>query len=192
MRRIVLLISIVAAFALCAGAQTLVDFHDMPLVSAPTPMPDYYPQGMGLNWDNFSYVTPGFWSGAGPGFWVEPSSNPADVAFVGGVLCNLTVPCTGMIKLNSIMAIPLNQTFTPISMVLSAGWQENKVTVTAYNNGKYVGTVVWQLMTKPTTYTFPAAWRVTQLAFTPDYLGNNAVIPDGSVVIYDFMLMMNK
>ena len=191
MRRIVLLTCIVAAFALCAGAQTLVDFHDMPFAYAPTPMPDNYPQSMGLYWDNFSYVTPGLWSGAGPGFWVDPSSKPTDVAFAGGVLCNLTIPCTGMIKLNPMMVAPMNKTFTPISIVLSAGWQDNKVTVTAYNNGKYVGTVVWQLMTKPTTYTFPAAWRVTQLAFTPDYLGNNAVIPNGSVVIYNFMLMMN-
>jgi len=191
MRRIVLLISIVAAFALFAGAQDIIDFHDMPFAYAPSPMPDNYPQGMGLYWDNFSYVTPGLWSGAGPGFWVDPSSKPTDVAFAGGVLCALTVPCTGMIKMDPIMAAPFNKTFTPISIVLSAGWQDNRVTVTAYNNGKYVGTIVWRLTTKPTTYTFPAAWRVTQLAFTPEYLGNNAAIPEGSVVIYKFMLLMN-
>ncbi|HUK73861.1 MAG TPA: hypothetical protein VLV47_00130 [Candidatus Bathyarchaeia archaeon] len=191
MRRIALLISIVAAFALCAGAQTVIDFHDMPFAFAPSPMPDNYPTGMGLYWDNFSYVTPGLWSGEGKGFWVDPSTRPNDVAFAGGPLCNLRVPCTAMIKMIPMVAAPANKTFTPVTITLAAGWQDNKVTVTAYNNGTYVGTLVWQLMTKPTTYTFPAAWKVTQLAFTPEYLGDNAVAPQGSVVIYKFMLMMN-
>jgi hypothetical protein len=191
MRRIVLLISIVAAFALCAGAQTLIDFHDMPYVYVPTQMPDNYPQSMGLYWDNFSYVTPGLWSGAGPGFRVHPSGNSVDVAFAGGVLCNLTVPCTGMIKMNQPSAMQ-NKTFTPLNIALSAGWQANNVTITAYNNGTYVGTVVWRLTTTPQTFTFPAAWTVTQLAFTPDYLGNNATIPEGSVVIYTFSVMLNN
>jgi len=192
MKRIVLLITIVAAFALCAGAQTLIDFHDMPYAYAPSPMPDNYPKDMGLYWDNFSYVTPGLWSAAGPGFWVDPSSKPIDVAFAGGVLCNLTVPCTAMIKMNPIMvAAPMNKTFTPVTITLSAGWQTNHVIITAYNNGTHVGTVVWKLTTTPQTFTFPAAWRVTQLAFTPDYLGNNATIPEGSVVIYTFLVALN-
>lgn len=192
MKRIVLLISFVAVLSLCAGAQTLIDFHEMPIAYAPTPMPDYYPEGMGLYWDSFSYVTPGVWSGAGPGFWVDPSTKHNTVVFTGGVLCNLTVPCSGTIKMNPIMMTMLNKTFTPVNVILSAGWASNTVTVTAYNNGKYVGTVQWKLTTTPNTYTFPAAWNVTQLVFTPDFLGNNAVIPDGSVVIYKFMFMPNN
>jgi len=192
MRRIVLLISFVAVFALFAGAQTLIDFHDMPYAYVPTAMPDNYPQTMGLNWDNFSYVTPGLWKLAGPGFWVDPSSNPVDVAFVGGVLCNLTVPCTGMIKMVPIMAdAPFHKTFTPMTITMAAGWQTNVVRVTAYDYGTYVGTMVWTLTTTPTLYTFPATWRVTQLAFAPAYLGNNATIPEGSAVIYNFTAMLN-
>ena len=191
MKRIVLLVTFIAAFALCAGAQTVIDFHDMHYVAVPTPMPDYYPQGMGLYWDTFDYVTPGLWTAAGPGFWVDPSSQPNIVAFTGGVMCNLAIPCTGMIKMNPIMAVMQNKTFTPMSIILSAGWQTNNVRVTAYNNGTYVGTLVWKLTTTPQSYYFPAAWRVTQLAFTPDFIGNNAVIPDGSVVIYRLQIMMN-
>jgi hypothetical protein len=191
MKRIVLLISFLVAVALCSGAQTLIDFHEMPFVYAPTPMPDYYPQNMGLYWEHFSYVTPGIWNGAGPGFWVDPATRHNTVAFAGGTLCNLTVPCTGMIKLNPILSVMLNKTFTPLNISLSAGWQANNVTVTAYNNGVSVGTIVWRLTTTPQTFTFPASWRVTQLVFTPDYIGNNATVPGGSVVIYTFNLMLN-
>jgi len=190
MKRIVLLITLIAAFALCAGAQTYINFQQMPFVAVPTPMPDFYPQSVGLYWDNFSYVTPGLWSGAGPGFWIAPSSNPNVVAFAGGVLCNLTVPCTGMIKMNQPSAM-LNKTFTPTTITMSAGWQANHVTITGYNNGVYVGTVVWSLTTTPATFTFPSTWIVTQIAFTPDYLGNNATIPEGSVVIYNLTVMKN-
>ena len=75
---------------------------------------------------------------------------------------------------------------------MSAGWQDNYVTVTAYNNGTHVGTLLWKVTTTPKTFTFPAAWRVTQLVFTPDFLGTNAVIPDGSAVIYKFTFITNN
>lgn len=191
MKRIVLLVTLIAAFALCAGAQTFIDFHDMPYAYMPKAMPDNYPAHMGLYWDSFDYVTPGVWTGEGPGFWVSPSSKPSDVVFTGGVLCNLTVPCTGMIKMNPAYAAPMNKTFVPVSITLSAGWQDNKVTITAYNNGTYVGTLELKVTTTPQTFTFPATWTVTQLAFTPEYLGNNATIPAGSVVIYNFTVMLN-
>ena len=195
MKRIVLLIAFVTALSLCAGAQTLIDFNKMPMATNPTLMPDNYPQGMGLFWDNFYYVTPGAWSEEGLGFVVEP--NTKDVIFAGGPVCALKIACTAMLKMNPIMnpsltAVMKNQTFTPLHVTLSAGWEDNYVTVTGYNDGAYVGTLRLKATTTPRTFTFPTVWRVTQLAFTPDWLGNNAVIPDGSVVIYSISLMTNK
>ena len=188
MKRIVLLITFVAALSLCAGAQTLIDFHEMPIASTPAPMPDLYAS---LYWDGFNYVTPGLWKGAGLGFWVDPSTKHNTVAFTGGPYCQLSVPCAGMIKMNPIMATMVNKTFTPINIIMSAGWTWNTVTVTAYNSGKYVGTVQWKLTTTPQLYTFPAAWNVTQLVVTPG-MASNAVTAEGSVVIYKFMYMPNN
>ena len=192
MKRIVLLISFIVAVALCSGAQTLIDFHQMPIAGTPTVMPDYFPEGMNLYWDNFLYVTPGIWSGAGAGFWVDPSTRHNTVAFFGGPLCTLAVPCSASIKLNPIVLAPLNKTFTPVNITLSAGWYANNVTVLAYNNGKFVGSLRWALTTTPQAFTFPAAWTVTQLVFTPDVINANSVNPNaGSVVIYTFTLMTN-
>jgi len=190
MKRIVLLISFLAVLGLCASAQTYIDFHQMPLAKTPTLMPDFYPEGMNLYWDNFYYVTPGLWSGAGQGFWVDPATQHNTVAFIGGPLCTLDIPCNGSIKISQIMMHPGNQTFTPMSISMSAGWVPNTVTVTAYNNSTFVGRVTWKLTTKPQTFSFPAAWNVTQLVFTPDIAISNAVHPQaGSMVIYTFILM---
>ena len=192
MRRFVLLVSLMAALALCAGAQTYINFQGMPMANTPIVMPDNYPTGMGLYWDNFYYVTPGLWSGEGAGFWVDPSLQHNTVAFFGGPTCTLAIPCSASIKLSQIVMAPVNRTFTPISVSISAGWTANNVRVTAYNNSKFVGSVVWTLKTVPQTFTFPAAWNVTQLAFTPDVLPSNAVNPNaGSMVVYSFVLMQH-
>jgi len=189
MKRIVLLISFVAAVALCAGAQTYIDFHDMPIATTPTLMPDLYPSGMNMLWDSFYYVTPGMWSEAGPGFWVDPATQHNSVAFFGGPMCALSVPCSGSIKESQIVMAPRNRTFAPISMSVSAGWAANNVTVMAYNNSKFVGSVVWNLTTQPRTFHFPAAWNVTQLVFTPGFINANTTNPKpGSMVIYTFVL----
>jgi hypothetical protein len=192
MKRIVLLVSLLAVVALSASAQTLINFQNMPAVSKPLPMPDFYPAGLNLYWDNFSYVTPGLWAGAGPGFWVDPATLHNTVAFVGGPTCGLKVPCFGTIKQGPPTAVTMvKKSFTPISVTMSAGWQDNYVTVTGYNNGDYVGTILWKVTTACKTFTFPTTWRVSQLTFTPDYLGNNAAAPNGSAVIYDITLFMN-
>lgn len=192
MKRIVLLIIFVAALALCANAQTLINFHEMPIASTPTPMPDFYPNGMYLDWNNFYYVSPGIWSGEGAGFWVDPSTRHNIVAFVGGPLCNLAIPCSGSIKLNSPAANAVNGTFTPGAISVSAGWAPGTVTVLAYNNSTFVGTLTWTLTTTPQTFAFPAAWKVTQLVFTPSFINANTVNPlNGSMVIYSFSVMMN-
>jgi hypothetical protein len=191
MKRILLLLSFVAALVLCASAQTYIDFHEMPIAKAPAPMPDLYPEGVNLYWDNFYYVTPGIWKGEGPGFWVDPSTKHNTVALVGGPLCNLAIVCAGSIKMNPAQVGPTAQTFTPVSITLTAGWLPNNVIVTAYSNSKFVGSTIWKLTTEPQTFTFPNTWtRVTQLVFTPEFIHTNAIYPKaGSMVIYNFILV---
>ena len=190
MKRLLLLISVVAALTLCASAQTYIDFHQMPITNTPAPMPDNYPAVSGLAWDNFYYVTPGSWKGAGPGFWVDPASYHNTVGFIGGPYCNLPAACFGSIKLQRPgSARPSLPTFTPVSISVAAGWLPNNVTVTAYEDSKFVGTVVWKLTTKPQTFSFPAAWRVTQLVFTPEFIATSAIYPQaGSMVVYSLVL----
>jgi hypothetical protein len=194
MKRASLLICIVAALALCASAQTYVDFHQMPIANTPAPMPDNYPAVSGLAWDNFYYVTPGSWKEAGPGFWVDPASHHNTVAFMGGPYCNVLAAspaaCFGSIKLQRPGADrPSFPTFTPVSISVAAGWLPNNVVVTAYDNSKFLGSVVWNLTTKPQTFSFPATWRVTQLVFTPESVPANAIYPQaGSMVVYSLVL----
>lgn len=183
MKRIVFLFAFLAAVALCAGAQTYIDFHQMPLAKAPSPMPDYYPDGMNLYWENFLYVTPGLWHGAGPGFWVDSAVQHNTTAFVGGPTCPVAATCAGELKIAQQRSAL--STFTPITIQMSAGWVPNKVTITAYNNSKFVGTMTIKLTTKPQIYTMPNVWsQVTQLIFTPE------AIPGNSVVIYSILLKM--
>lgn len=184
------LLLVLMAAAINASAQTYIDFHQMPVAKAPSPMPDYYPEGTNLYWDNFYYVTPGLWKQAGAGFWVDPVSHHNTVAFIGGPMCSLAVPCYGSIKLGQLMTMPNAQTFTPVSMSLAAGWTSNNVIVTAYNNGNFVGSLVWKLTTEPKTFAFPNTWRVTQLVFIPEINPSNAVNPKpGSMVIYSLILI---
>jgi len=194
MKRIVMLISFLAVLALCASAQTYINFHEMPIAKAPSPMPDLYPTGANLLWDNFYYVTPGIWSAEGPGFWVDPATLHNTAVFVGGPLCPLAITCSGSIKMNPLPVAPTaTPSFTPVSMTLSAGWLPNHVIINAFNNGTFVGTITLKLGTTPHPYSFPASWKnVTQLTFTPEFVPNHAVYPQaGSMVIYDFILMMH-
>jgi len=189
MKRIVLLISFVAIIALCASAQTYIDFHQMPVAKTPTVMPDYYPDLMNLYWENFLYVTPGLWIGAGPGFWVDPAMHHNTTVFVGGRFCQLAATCAGVIKVPQLRSTP--STFTPVSIQMSAGWVANKVTITGYNRGTFVGSTTIKLLTKPQIFTLPMAWKpVTELVFTPEPVLASAQRPEnaGSVVIYSIVL----
>ncbi len=197
MKRVVLLLSFVAMVALCANAQSIIDFHQMPIASTPSVMPDSYPAELGLYWDNFYYVTPGLWTGEGRGFWVDPATRHNSVAFIGGPTCSLTTPCHGSIKLQ----VTPNATaaFTPITMSLAAGWATNNVIVTAYNKSEIVGRVIWRLTTTPKVFSFPNTWNnVTQLVFIPEITSNPRIasrnVPpnapqSGSMVVYTFVLM---
>jgi len=189
MKKIVLLFAFAAAVALCAGAQTYIDFHQMPLVKTPTLMPDYYPDGTNLYWDHFFYVTPGLWIGAGPGFWVDPAVQHNTTVFVGGRFCDAAATCVGVIKMPQNRSVP--STFTPVSIQMSAGWVPNKVTITGYNKGTFVGSTTIKLTTKPQIFILPVAWKpVTELVFAPEPVLTNTLRPEnaGSVVLYSVVL----
>ncbi|HUI82759.1 MAG TPA: hypothetical protein VL240_00965 [Candidatus Binatia bacterium] len=190
MKRIVLLISFLAVLTLCASAQmAYVNFHEMPIATTPQQMPDNYPEGFMLNWDHFFYVSPGTWGNEGPGFLVDPSTQHNSVAFVGGSQCALAAACFASIKMQSPIMVSRPESFTPISITVTAGWGTNNVTVMAYNNSKFVGSLVWKLTTKPHTFSFPASWNITQLVFTPGIAPLKSVYPAGSMVIYSFVVM---
>jgi len=192
MKRIVLLISFLAVVALCANAQKIyIDFHEMHWIASPSPMPDNYPGEANLYWDNFLYVSPGVWSGAGPGFRVDPATQHNNVAFIGGPYCNLAAACGGSIKLEAMGMTPSHPGFQPISIVLSAGWLPNKVVVTAYRDADFVGTTEWNLTTTPKLFKFPPEWReVTQVAFTPRFIPSSSIYPTaGSMVVYNLLLV---
>ena len=186
-----LLLAMVMASAVTASAQTFIDFRQLPMTESPSPMPDYFPASTNLVWDNFYYVTPGLWKDAGPGFWVDPATQHNTVAFIGGPLCALTVPCSGSIKTPQPPARDMVQPFTPISITVAAGWIPNKVMVTAYDSSNVVGSTVWDLTTQPKTFPFPATWsKVTQLVFTPEFAPTSAVYPKaGSMVVYSLVIV---
>ncbi len=189
MKRIVLLVGFITVLALCAQAQTYINFGGMNYVNVPTAMPDNYPSGTSLYWDNFLYVTPGLWSGDGPGFWVDPATPHNTVSFVGGPYCNVAANCGGSIALRGEYTTTKTRGFQPISMTLSAGWEQNTVIVTVYNNSKVLGSMEWNLTTKPTLFKFPAAWtNVTQITFTPKF-NLSTTKPAGSMVVYSLLLV---
>jgi len=187
MKRNLLVLGFVVALALNAGAQTYIDFSGMPFASVPTPMANHPAAVSNLFWDNFLYVTPGMWHGAGPGFWVDPTTQHNTVLFIGG-------PWQSVAQGSIVMRVqqpPNVSTFQPVSITLSSGWIPNGVVVTAYANSRLVGTLTWNLTTTPAIHQFPATWtNITQLVFTADPSVANAVHPQpGSMVIYNFLLI---
>jgi hypothetical protein len=168
MKKTLVLLACVVVLALSASAQDL-NFADLPLVSSPAPMPNGYGQ---LNWTNIFYVDPGKWSGAGDGYKDGPGDQ--DVAFVGGKVCRLLQEyCFGTI---SSAGGPTS--FQAVSAVVSGGFGFTNITVTAYNNGKYVGSSPYLLSTQKRTLIFPPAWgNITQLVFQ--------TAGGGDMVLYD-------
>jgi hypothetical protein len=175
MKKTLLLVAFALALAIGATAQENLTFADLPLVSSPTLMPNGYGQ---LNWDNIFYVNPAQWSGAGPGYKDGPiggTLRPQDVAFVGSKICRLSQePCYGTISSQG-----GSTSFQAISAVVAGGFGPTNITVTAYNNGNYVGSQFYILGTQLQTLNFPSSWgSITQLVFqTAD---------GGDLVFYDF------
>ncbi len=121
-----------------------------------------------LNWSNIFYVDPAEWSGAGPGYKLGPMLNQ-DVAFVGESGCRLPPggPCYGSISVNSGgngINNPLS--FQPVSATVAAGFGPTNVTVMAYNNGNYVGSMFYNVGSQMQTLNFPSSWgSITELTF---------------------------
>jgi len=174
MKKTLVLLACIAALALGASAQENLNFADLPLVSSPSPMPNGYGQ---LNWSNIFYVDPEEWSGAGSGYkdgLVEGKLDNQDVAFVGGKVCRvLQEYCFGTI---SSTGGPTS--FQAVSAIVAGGFGPTNITVTAYNNGTYVGSAFYSLNTQMQTLNFPSSWgSITQLTFQ---------IPDGGdLVLYN-------
>lgn len=136
------------ALAVGANAQSILTFSDLPLVATPTLMPNGYGR---IDWNNFFYVDPYEWSGSGPGYKHGPTGK--DVAFIGGKVCRLYGDaCYG--TLNDVRGFEL------VSATVAAGFSSTQVTVTAYNNGVFVGTQSYTVTTDMQALNFPAAWGI--------------------------------
>ncbi|HUI82631.1 MAG TPA: hypothetical protein VL240_00310 [Candidatus Binatia bacterium] len=140
---------ILCLLALMAGAdaQQTLNFTDLPLVKSPSPMPLGYGR---LDWGNFFYVNPYAWPGGGPGFRLGTQGE--DVIFIGGESCRLSNSCWGTLS-NS-------RGFVLESAQVAAGFGPTLVTVSGYNNGRFVGSENYFLTTQMQTLSFPTAWGV--------------------------------
>jgi len=172
MKKTLVLLTFMLGLALGAIAQEPLTFANLPLVSTPTLLPNGYGQ---LNWSNFFYVDPWEWSGAGPGYKLGPDRG--DVAFIGGKSCiyeyqkGVTLQpeaCYG-----SISSAGGATSFQPISAMAAGGFGPVAVTVTAYNNGQYVGSSIYSLTAAPQNINFPSSWgAITQMVIQTDASGD--------------------
>lgn len=140
----------VCLLALVAGAsaQQSINFSNLPLVNSPSPMPSGYGQ---LDWGNFFYVNPYGWSGAGPGYRLGPQGH--DVAFIGGLFCRLSGDtCFGTLS--------STRGFSLVSALVAGGYSPAAITVTAYNNGVYVGAQNYFVGMQMSNLKFPASWGI--------------------------------
>jgi len=183
MKRTLALLVLALATVTAASAQQNVNFADLPLVSTPTLLPNGYGS---LNWSNIFYVDPSQWSGAGLGYKDGPIGGilrPQDVAFIGSKACRqLQEACYGTISALGAGGIqPIS--FQPVSAVVAAGYGPTYMTVIAYKNGNYVGSLSFPLGTQLRTINFPASWTsVTQLVFQTD--------AGGDLVFYDLQFYL--
>jgi hypothetical protein len=118
----------------------------------------------GLNWSNFWYVDPSQYPGACPGYHLFTHR---DIAFIGGQFCGPVKPgCYGVIT-------SPGKAFIPVSALVAAGYQANQITVLAYNNGAFVGSVSYNLTTRPQVVNFPGSWGViTEMQIQTDEAGD--------------------
>jgi len=168
-KKSLILLACIVALALGAAAQETLNFGSFPLINTPMPTPNGYGQ---LNWTNIFYVDPYEWSGGGSGFRQGPANK--DVAFVNGEYClPLQNSCFGIVTSQG-----GRTAFQPVSAVLAGGFGPTNITITAYNNGQYVGTLFYSLTASMQTVNFPASWgSITQLTFQTSGAGD--------LVIYD-------
>ena len=180
MKKTLVVLAFALAVAISATAQENLNFADLPPVSSPVPIPNGYGQ---LNWQNIYYVDPEKWPGAGPGYkdeLIEGKPSTQDVAFVGGKVCRqLQQACFGTVS-----SPPGGSTgFLAASANVAGGFGPTYVIVTAYNNGRYVGSVSSPLGTQLQILNFPASWGIiTQLVLQTD-------APD-DLVLYDLQVYL--
>ncbi len=169
MKTTLVLLTCILALAIGAAAQENLNFANLPRVNMPAPLPNGYGE---LNWTNIYYVNPSEWSGSGSGY--RDGSVGQDVAFVGGKVCRLAQEfCFGTI---SSLGGPTS--FQAVSAIVAGGFGPIQITVTAYNNGNYVGSSAYLLSTNMSTLNFPSSWgSITQLVFQTS--------GGGDLVIYD-------
>ena len=158
------------ALVVGASAQQNINFSNLPLINSPSPLPNGYGQ---LDWGNFFYVNPYGWSEAGLGYKLGPQGR--DVAFIGGQFCRLSGDtCFGTLS-NA-------RGFSLVSANVAGGYGPAAITVTAYNNGKYVGAQNYFVGMSMSTLKFPASWGiVTQV--TIQVTGQT-----GDLVVYSLSL----
>ncbi len=148
MKKTLVLLACLMALAISATAQNQLDFSSLPLLNSPSPVPAGYGQ---LNWDNFFYVDPYTWSGAGAGY--KLGAQGEDVAFIGSRNCRLNGnACYGTLS--------DARGFQLISAEVAGGYGPAAITAMAYNNGAYVGSANFFVGTSMETLTFPASWGV--------------------------------
>jgi hypothetical protein len=130
------------------SAQETLNFSNLPLLKSPSPVPAGYGR---LDWANFFYVDPYGWSGAGLGY--KLGAEDEDVVFVGGAFCRLSgYACFGTLS--------NPRGFVLLSATVAGGFGPTPITVTAYNNGRYLGSANYLVTTEMRTLNFPTAWGV--------------------------------
>lgn len=133
------------ALVVGASAQQTLNFTNLPLVNNPSPMPNGYGQ---LGWGNFFYVNPYGWSGAGSGYKLKPQGE--DVAFVGGEYCRISgYSCVG--------TLTDPRGFVLVSAEIAGGFGPTALTVSAFNNGRFIGSQNYFATTEMRTLNFPSS-----------------------------------
>ncbi len=112
-------------------------------------------------------MDPGLYASSGPGY--NNLFTHRDVAFIGGQHCApLGSACFGTITSQG-----GRTAFQAVSAVIAAGYQANQITVSAYNNGTFVGSFSFNLSTAPHAISFPATWgAITELQIQTDEAGD--------------------
>ena len=152
------------ALAAGASAQEQLNFADLPSVSTPSPMPNGYGQ---LDWGNFFFVDPSQYLGAGPGYKLLGTRQ--DVVFIGSKNCRLVgYTCYGTLS-NA-------RGFQLVSATAAAGFRPELITVTAYNNGKLLGSTTYFLNTWMETLTFPSWGIATEVIIQFSQADDNVVL----------------
>jgi hypothetical protein len=137
------LLAVTLCLSLAATAQTVVDFSGLP----PTGTPQAIPSGYGgMNWANFDYITEllkhGTMNVAFPAFFAGPG--PA---------------------VTTMAAVDSSNAFIVVGMAVS-GEYNTTLTLTAYNQGIYVGSQSYPLAPVLTPIRPPSSWgAITEIRF---------------------------